>query len=162
MNYIEEKWEEMIPGRLFDYLFLDESFDNLYKNELKAGKLFAGFTLLAILIACLGLFGLSIFEAQVRTKEIGIRKVMGSSSVEIFRLLVRGFTSLVFIGFLISVPLTVFIMKEWLNGFAYRINIGANEFLLAALVIFIILMMSVSYHAIKAAIQNPVDSLRYE
>ncbi len=162
MNYIEEKWEEMIPGRLFDYLFLDESFDNLYKNERKAGKLFAGFTLLAILIACLGLFGLSIFEAQVRTKEIGIRKVMGSSSVEIFRLLVRGFTSLVFIGFLISVPLTVFIMKEWLNGFAYRINIGAHEFLLAALVIFIILMMSVSYHAIKAAIQNPVDSLRYE
>lgn len=162
MNYIEEKWEEMIPGRLFDYLFLDESFDNLYKNERKAGKLFAGFTLLAILIACLGLFGLSVFEAQVRTKEIGIRKVMGSSSVGIFRILIRGFTSLVFIGFLISVPLTVFIMKGWLNGFAYRIKIGATEFLLAALVIFFILLTSVSYHAIKAAIQNPVDSLRYE
>ena len=162
MNFIEEKWKELIPGRLFDYLFLDESFDNLYKNERKAGKLIAGFTFLAILIACLGLFGLSLFETRVRTKEIGIRKVMGSSSFRIFRLLIRGFTNLATIGFLITIPFTIIIMKDWLNGFAYRVKIGINEFLIAALIIFIILLISVSYHTVKAAIQNPVDSLRYE
>jgi putative ABC transport system permease protein len=117
---------------------------------------------LAILIACLGLFGLSVFEAQLRTKEIGIRKVMGSSSIRIFRLLIRSFTYLVAVGFLISIPFTVFIMRGWLNGFAYRVKIGLPEFLIAASIIFIILLISVSYHAVQAAIQNPADSLRYE
>jgi putative ABC transport system permease protein len=162
LNFMEEKWKQLIPGKLFDYLFLNESFDNLYKNDRRAGKLFAGFTFLAILIACLGLFGLSVFETQVKTKEIGIRKVMGSSSFRIFGLLIKSFTNLIAISFLISVPITVFIMRGWLSRFAYRIEIGIMEFFIAAFTIFIILLISVGYHTMIAAFRNPVEALRYE
>ena len=162
IDYIEKEWQNHISKGLFNYTFLDDSFNSLYSSERRAGKLFAGFSILAIIIASLGLFGLAAFETQVRIKEIGIRKVMGSSTTNIFTLLIGDFIKLVFIGFIISIPISVFFMNSWLNNFSYKISINILEFMMAAIIIFIIIFISVGYYTIKASIQNPVDSLRYE
>jgi putative ABC transport system permease protein len=162
MAYLEEQWQNHISKGMFNYSFVDDSFDSLYKTEKRVGKLFAGFSVLAIIIASLGLFGLAAFETQVRTKEIGIRKVMGSSTANILRLLLKDFLTLVVIGFVISIPASVFFMNSWLKNFAYKISINPMEFILAASIIFLIVFLSVGYYTIKASVQNPVNSLRYE
>ncbi len=162
LAYIEEEWEKNVPDAAFDYHFIDESFDALYKNEYKTGQLFLGFSLLTIIIAGLGLFGLSTYETQVRTKEIGIRKALGSSSLQIFRLLVNSFTILVFIGFIISIPIVLYALDYWLQSFAYKTSIGVMEFVYAGVITLVIVIISVGFQAIKAAFNNPVDSLRYE
>jgi putative ABC transport system permease protein len=118
--------------------------------------------MLTIIIASLGLFGLSTYETQMRTKEIGIRKALGSSSLEIFRLLVNNFTLLVFIGFIISIPVSLYSLNYWLQSFAYKTSIGVMEFVYAGLITFMIVIISVGFQAIKAAFNNPVESLRYE
>jgi putative ABC transport system permease protein len=162
LEFIKDEWKENIPEAAFDYHFIDESFDALYKNEFKTGKLFVGFSILTIIIASLGLFGLSTYETQVRTKEIGIRKALGSSSLQIFRLLVNSFTMLVLIGFIISIPVALYSLNYWLQSFAYKTSIGVMEFVYAGVITFMIVIISVGFQAIKAAFNNPVDSLRYE
>jgi hypothetical protein len=146
----------------FEYHFLDESFRQMYHSETVIGKLAGYFTAFAMLIACLGLFGLAAYAAERRTKEIGIRKVMGATIPSIVSLLSKDFLQLVFIGALVAIPLSWYMMHQWLRNFAYRVEIGAGVFLLAILSVVLIALITVSFQSIRAALANPVDSLRNE
>jgi putative ABC transport system permease protein len=162
ISSLESKWKELAPEQPFKYLFLDENFNAQYKAEQQAGKLFAMFAGLAILVACVGLFGLSAYTAHLRTREIGIRKVMGASVDSVVILLAKDFTRMVLIAFVISVPLSWYLMSQWLEKFAYRINLSPATFLLAGAVTLFIAWITVSFQTIKAAIINPVRSLKSE
>ncbi len=159
---IEAKWKTMAPGMPFSYQFVDESYNNMYRHELRTGKLGLGLAIIAILIACLGLFGLAAYMAEQRTKEIGIRKVLGASVTTITRLLSKNFLLLVGISALFAFPLAWWAMHKWLQDFAYRIDIGWWVFIIAGLLALVIALVTVSFQAIKAAIANPVQSLRTE
>jgi putative ABC transport system permease protein len=159
---IKSTWNTLFPDTPFEYHFLDEAYDKLYRTEQRMGTLFNYFTVLAILISCLGLFGLASFMAEKRTKEIGIRKVLGASLSGIVVLLNKQFTKWVLISNLVSWPIAYYAMSKWLQGFAYRINLGIWTFALAALVALAIAVMTVSYQSVKAALTDPADSLRYE
>ena len=162
LDFIKKKWTEFSPNRPFEYFFLDNYFDKLYKAEEKLGQIFGYFTFLAIFIACLGLFGLASFATEQRTKEIGIRKVLGASIVGIVLLLSKDFTKLVIVSNLIAWPIAYYAMNRWLQDFAYRINIGVGTFLLAGAIALIIALLTVGFQAVKAALANPVEALRYE
>jgi putative ABC transport system permease protein len=162
LNYIKQTWTKNMPGEVFDYEFLDSSFEALYDNEYRIGELFSVFSIFAVIIAGLGLFGLSSYEMQVRTKEVGIRKVLGSSGFKIFSLFFGGFTKLAIIGYVISLPVALYFMRSWLNGFAYKVNITFVEFIIAAGLAFMVLILSIGYHSIIASFKNPTESLRYE
>lgn len=162
IGFLRKKWNDFLPGEPFAYSFLDERFFNTYKSEQRIGKIFGVFSSLAIFISCLGLFGLAAFMAEKRTKEIGIRKVLGASVPNIIRLMIREFMILVGIATLIAWPIAYFIMRRWLQDFAYRVNLGIHLFVLAGLVALFIALTTVVFQAIKAAIANPVISLRYE
>jgi putative ABC transport system permease protein len=162
LSVISAIWAKYIPAEPFDYRFLDDSFNNLYKSDIKASKLIFIFSLIAIIISALGLFGLAAFTAEQRTKEIGIRKVLGASVAGITNLLAKEFLLLVLIAFIIAAPLAWFAMHKWLQGFAYRINISWWIFLAAGIVALLIALLTVSFQAIKAAVANPVKSLRME
>lgn len=159
---IENLWEQYAPDQPFQYAFLDENYDALFRAEQRLGKVFSIFTGLAIAVACLGLLGLATFMAEQRTKEIGIRKVMGASATNITFLLSKDFTKLVIIAFGIAIPIAYFIMKRWLEGFAYRTDISPWVFLLAGIGSLLIAWLTVSWQSIKAALANPVKSLRNE
>ncbi len=159
---IEGKYKAMAPGMPFNYSFLDESFDNMYKEEQRVGKVSITFSLLAVIIACLGLFGLATYMAEQRTKEIGVRKVLGASVAGIVSMLSKDFLKLVAISFVIAVPLAWWAMNNWLQDFANRINISWWIFIVAGVVAMLIAVFTVSFQAIKAAIANPVKSLRTE
>jgi putative ABC transport system permease protein len=159
---LEKTWNKFLPERPFEYTFLDENFGKLYEKEQKQSHLFTTFSVLAILIGCLGLFGLASFTAVQRTKEIGIRKVLGASVSGIVALLSKEFLKLVVIANLIAWPVAWLAMSKWLEDFAYRINISAGTFLMAALLAIVIALLTVSYQSIKAAMVNPVKSLRSE
>lgn len=159
---LESAWSAMAPEQPFNYYFLDDSFNRTYKSEQRLGSIFITFTLLSILIACLGLFGLAAFNAEKRIKEIGIRKVMGASVGQIVYKLSSDFLKLVFISILLSLPLGWFVMNKWLEDFSYRIEITWWVYALAAVLAIIISILTVSYQSIKAAIVNPVKSLRSE
>lgn len=159
---IESKYKEMAPGMPFSYEFLDESFDNMYREEQRVGKVAFTFSLLAVLIACLGLFGLATYMAEQRTKEIGVRKVLGASVPDIVSMLSKDFLRLVLISFVIAVPLSWYFMNQWLQDFAFRINIGWWIFGAAGVIAVLIAFVTVSFQAIKAAVANPVKSLRTE
>lgn len=159
---VERKWEQMAPGQPFSYSFMDDDFNRIYQSDQKVGKIFISFALFAILIACLGLFGLITYAAQQRTKEIGIRKVLGASELNVAGLLSKDFLKLIIIAFLVAFPIAWWAMNEWLQQFAYRITINWWMFLMAGLVAMLIGLITVSFQAIKAAIANPVDSLRSE
>jgi len=159
---IEAKWNELIPNRPFDYSFLDESFDKQYRAEDRFGKLFFNFAILAIFISCLGLLGLASYSTLQRTKEISVRKVLGASVSGVTTLLTKDFIRLVLIGLIIASPIAWFIMHKWLQGFAYRISIGWGTFVIAGMISVLIAIITVSFQAIKAAIANPVKSLRTE
>lgn len=150
------------PGFPFSYSFVDQDLDNLYKGEQRLGNLFNLFALLAIFISCLGLYGLSAFMAEQRIKEIGVRKVLGASVASIVYLLSKRFISLLFLAILLAVPLAWYVMDGWLSGFVYRISIGWTVFLLASLTAIIVALLTVSYESIKAAVTNPIRSLRNE
>ena len=163
LAFMETEWEAFTTaGYPFSYSFLDQAFEQEYRADERFGKVVGYFSILAIMIACLGLFGLAAFTAQARTKEIGIRKTMGASVVNIFRLLSRDFATLVGVGFAIAVPVALFGMTAWLEGFAYRISVGPGVFVATALVLLAITLFSVSYHSLKAAFTNPVEALRWE
>jgi putative ABC transport system permease protein len=159
---VQGKWKSVAPGLPFSYRFLDESFNEMYRSEQRVGKIAFVFSVLAIFIACLGLFGLATFIAEQRTKEIGIRKVLGASVQGIVQMLSRDFIKLVVISFVVAAPLAWYIMNKWLQDFAYRINISWWIFLAAGLTALLIALVTVSFQAIRAAIANPVKSLRTE
>ena len=159
---IEGKWKSMAPGFPFTYEFLDDAFDNMYREEQRVGKIAISFAVLAILIACLGLFGLATYMAEQRTKEIGVRKVLGASVQNITTMLSKEFVVLVIIAAVIAFPLAWWAMHKWLEDFAFRVNISWWVFVLAAAIAFAIALLTVSFQAIRAAIANPVKSLRTE
>ena len=162
LGFLENKIKEFVPGYPLEYQFLDEEINNLYKTEQLTGKIIIYITLLALIISCLGLFGLASFTAEQRTKEIGIRKVLGASVSGIVVLLSREFTKWVAIASLIAWPIAYFAMNRWLQNFVYRTSIGWWSFFLAAALALVIALITVSYQAIKAATSNPVDALKYE
>jgi len=159
---IEEIWNQVAPGQPFDYYFMEDSFNDTYQSEQRLGRIFFIFTTLSILIACLGLFGLAAFNAEKRTKEIGIRKVLGASVSQISYRLSVDFLKLVGVAILFSLPLGWFAMNKWLEDFSYRIEIEIWVFVLAAFLAVAISIITVSYQSIKAAIANPIKSLRTE
>ena len=150
------------PGYPFDYIFVDDEFDKLFKSEVLIGKLSRIFALLAIVITCLGLFGLAAYTAERRTKEIGVRKVLGASVTGIAGLLSKEFLKLVILSSLISFPLAWLLMYNWLQNFAYRVQINWWVFIVAAVLAIFIALFTISFQAIKAALSNPVKSLRTE
>jgi putative ABC transport system permease protein len=162
VSAIEKQWKSIAPALPFEYSFMDQDFDNLYKGERQSGTLITWFASLSILISCLGLFGLATYMAEQRTKEIGIRKVMGASVPGITALLSRDFLKLVFIAVAIANPAAYYVTNEWLQDFAYHIDIEWWVFLIASALAALIALMTVSVQAIKAAVQNPVKSLRVE
>ena len=162
INIIETKWKEINPTMPYDYFFLDAQFDRIHRTERNLARTFMYFTILAIVIACLGLFGLASYATERRIKEIGIRKVMGSSVGQVIFLLTKDFSKLVLIANIVAWPLAWYAMNKWLQTFAYRTNITIGVFLLSGLIALVIAFLTVSFKTIKAANSNPVKSLKYE
>ncbi|MVM31474.1 FtsX-like permease family protein [Spirosoma sp. HMF4905] len=159
---VEKRWKQYNAGLPFMYSFLDDTYDNLYKSEQRTGWLFSLFAAVAILISCLGLFGLATYAAQLRTREIGVRKVLGASVVGIVQLLARDFIQLVLIAIVLATPLIWYVMNQWLKEFAYKVTLDWWIFALAGLLAVGIALLTVSFQSIKAALMNPVTSLRSE
>jgi putative ABC transport system permease protein len=159
---IENKWKTMAPGQPFSYAFMDEQFNNQYKTEQRVSQISVTFSILAILIACLGLFGLVTYAAEQRIKEIGIRKVLGASVANLVRMLSKDFLKLVAVSALIAFPVAWWAMHKWLQDFAYRVQISWWVFAVAAIIALLIAVFTVSFQAIKAALSNPVKNLRTE
>jgi len=159
---VQKAWNKFFPADPFNYYFLDELFDQQYRADQRFGKIFGLFAFLAIVIACFGLLGLSAYNVLQRTKEIGIRKVLGASVQNVLYILSKDFMLLVLIAFVIAVPVTWWIMHNWLQDFAYRINIQIWVFGVAGLLAILIALLTISFQALKAAISNPVKSLRTE
>ena len=159
---MEQVWHKDVPGVPFEYSFLDEEVNKLYETDITLSRIINSFTLMAIVISCLGLFGLAAFNAELRIKEIGIRKVLGASVPGIAQLLSAGFLKLVGVAFLIAVPIAWWAMNRWLQTFSFRISVSWWMFAVAGLLSALIAMVTVSFHAVKAAVANPVKSLRSE
>ena len=162
LNQVSKSWSSLNPNEPFEYSFLDDDFQKNYETENRQAAMVAFFTTIAILISCLGLFGLATFSAEQRTKEIGIRKVLGASVTSVVGLLSKDFLKLVLIAFMIAVPAGWYFMNTWLQDFAYRINIGWWVFAIAGLFAVVIAFVTISFQAIKAAVANPVKNLRTE
>jgi putative ABC transport system permease protein len=162
MEFIESKWNEFTGNQPFGYFFMDSFFDKLHKSEQRTGQFFTIFAALAIFIACLGLFGLAAFTAEQKTKEIGVRKVLGASVPSIVSILLKQFTRWVVLANIIAWPIGYFIMKSWLQNFAYHINLKVGYFLLSGIITLLIAVTTVSYLAVNAANKNPVKALKYE
>jgi putative ABC transport system permease protein len=162
MAKIESVVKSNVPGYPFNYIFVDDEYNKLFKSEMLIGKLSRVFALLAIIISCLGLFGLAAYTAERRTKEIGIRKVLGASVSGITGLLSKDFLRLVFISAVVAFPLSWWFMHKWLQNYAYRISINGWVFVIAGILALLIALMTISFQSIKAAIANPVKSLRTE
>ncbi|WP_245776877.1 ABC transporter permease [Spirosoma endophyticum] len=153
---------DSFPVIPFDYSFLDERFDNQYRADQRFGQVFGFFTLLAILVACLGLFGLASFTTAQRTKEIGIRKVLGASVGSIVQLLYREFAVLMLVAFVIATPLSWYAVTRWLQGYAFHTDLSWWLFVIPFLLVLLIAWLTVSFQSVKAALMNPVKSLRSE
>jgi putative ABC transport system permease protein len=162
LNSVERAWKNYNDGFPFDYKFMDEYFDSLYKSDVRSGTLFDIFTFIAIMISCLGLFGLVTYSAQVKIKEIGIRKVLGASVANITLMLSMDFLKLIIISMFIAIPISWFAMAKWLQAYTYRIHIQWWVFALAGLSSMLIAFITISFQAVKAAMANPVKSLKNE
>jgi putative ABC transport system permease protein len=162
LESIGKTWKQLNPNEPFEYTFLNDDFQKNYEADNRLAAIVRNFTIIAILISCLGLFGLATFSAEQRTKEIGVRKVLGASVGNVVGLLSKEFLKLVFIGILIASPITWFVMNKWLQDFAYRTNISWMVFAITAIIAIGIALLTISFQAIKAAIANPVKSLRTE
>lgn len=162
IRFIEDKWNAFLPGQPLEYSFLDDRFDEMYRAEQRIGRIFGIFAALAIFVGCLGLFGLAAFTAEQRTKEIGIRKVLGASISGIVLLMSKEFFTWVVVANIVAWPIAWVVMRRWLQDFAYRTSITVWTFALSAILALVVAMLTVSYQAIKAARTNPVDSLKYE
>jgi len=162
IEFIKNKWQAFFPGYPFKFSFFDDKLDDLYRKELNVGKIISVFTCIAILISCLGLFGLASFTTEQRTKEISVRKVIGASESNIIQLLSKDFLKWVFVANIMAWPLGFWIMSKWLQNYAYRIPIGVWIFLLSGLGAMVIALITISFQTIRAANTNPVETLRYE
>ena len=162
LDFAEKKWSDFNLDEPFSYTFLDDSFSQTYSKEQQMGAILSIFTLLTIFVACLGLFGLITFATEQRFKEIGIRKVLGANVTEIVGMLAKDFVKLIFVAFIIAFPLGYYFMQKWLQDFAYRIDLNLWQFILAAIITLAIALITISFKSIKAALQNPVKSLRTE
>jgi ABC-type antimicrobial peptide transport system permease subunit len=162
LPFIEKLWTSAYPDYVYDYKFLDKTIENFYKQEDQLSQLYTIFAGIAIFISCLGLYGLVSFMSAQRTKEVGIRKVLGASAQSIIYLLSKELTVLILIAFAISAPIAWYIMHQWLQNYTYRIPLGASIFILAIVSSVVIAWITVAYRAIKAAMANPVKSLRTE
>lgn len=159
---IERTWKSVAPNQPFSYRFMDDSFDRIYRSESRISSIFSIFSALSIFIACLGLFSLAAFATERRTKEIGIRKVLGATTTHLVALLSKDFLKLVVISLLIAIPLAWYFMHYWLADFAYRVEIKWTVFVMAGVLAILIAFLTVSYQSIKAAMGNPIESLRSE
>jgi putative ABC transport system permease protein len=162
LSFLENIWGKFAPEFPFEYHFLDEDYERIYRTEQRLGELFRYFTFLAIFISCLGLFGLASFMAEQRTKEIGIRKVLGATVSSVTLLLSKEYTKWLLLANIIAWPMAYFAMHKWLEGFAYRVGVSVFTFVLAGSLTLFIALLTVSYQAIKASVANPVEALRHE
>jgi putative ABC transport system permease protein len=162
ISFIEKKWKEIFPDQPFVYTYLSERFNRQFEADEKRGLVFTLFTILAILIACLGLFGLASYMVEQRTKEIGIRKVFGANENTILGLISRDFLILVSIGIIIAVPVAYYFMTKWLENYVYRTRIGISLLVLAALLTIVTTFVTISYKAYQASIMNPASALKTE
>ena len=162
LAFVKETWQKVNPGTTFEYNFLDEQFANLYRNEQAFASMFTHFTVLAMVIAGLGLFALSAFTAEQRKKEIGIRKVLGASNGNIFYKLSFEFILLILVSFVLASCVAYFVMREWLSDFQYAVQIRPGIFLLAGVASVLIALITISFQALKAAFSNPANALRTE
>jgi len=162
ISQIQDLWKRMAPGQPFNYQFMDQDFDNEYRSEQRVGQIFITFAVISIIIGCLGLFGLSAYTAERRTKEIGVRKVLGASVSNIVGLLSKDFIKLVLLAILLGSPIAWYAMNSWLQDFAYHIDIAWWMFVVAGLLAIVIALLTVSFQSVKAALMNPVKSLKTE
>ena len=160
--FLQQTMATFSPAYPFDYYFLDDAYNQLYQTEARLGKLLNYFTLVALCIAFMGLLGLATFTVQQRTKEIGVRKVLGASLADILFMLSRDFTRLVLIAFVLAAPVGYFVLRGWLDGFAYRVPLGVGTFLLAGVSVLLLTWLTVGYQSLSAALANPVTSLRHD
>jgi putative ABC transport system permease protein len=162
LGFIQKTWKQFETTYPCDYFFLDEQLNKFYKSDKRLLNVLSIFSVIAICIACMGLFGLSIYTTRQRTKEIGIRKVLGASVVGVTALLSKDFLKLVFLASIIAFPIAWLLMNKWLQDFAYRVKISWWVFILAGIIALLIALITISFQSIKAAIANPVKSLRTE
>jgi putative ABC transport system permease protein len=161
-SLVENKFREFYPKQSFEYTFLDDNLNRMYNSETRLGNIFGWFSFVAILIACMGMLGLSLYSIQQRIKEIGVRKVLGASPLRITKELLREFVKPVFVAAVVATPVSWYVMNKWLNDFAYRIHISVGVFIAAGALALLIATLTVSIQAIRAAVMNPVKSLRTE
>lgn len=162
IDKIEVAWKKMFPEKTFEFNFLDEQLNQQYSNFQNFGRIIQSFTLIAVLISCLGVYGLVLFVVQRKVKEIGVRKVLGSSVGGILRLIYADFAWLIGIGFLLGIPFSYYLIKQWLANFTYRTDIDVLTYILSFTLVLLIVSITISYQAIKASLANPVKSLRSE
>ncbi len=162
LKEIQAKWESTYPAYLYSYRFIDEQIREFYESEQRMSLLLSGFTTLAIFIGCLGLFGLTVFMANQKTKEIGVRKVLGASVESILMLFSKEFIKLILIGFCVAAPLAYYFANQYLDQFAYKITVGPSVFLIGLAVTVAIALLTVGYRSVKAAMANPTKALRSE
>ena len=160
--FLEQTYKQLAPNLVFYFSFFNEDLNRVYQDEQRVGQLIGMFALLAIVVACLGLFSLAAFTAEQRTKEIGVRKVLGASVKSIVLLLSTEFAKLVLVANLIAWPAAYFAVGDWLQNFAYRVDLSWWVFALGGFLALLIALLTVGYQAIKAAVANPIDALRYE
>ena len=160
--FIESSFNDFYPGNIFDYFFMDDRFDQQYSSDQLFGKVFNLFSILAILISCLGLFGLAGFTVIKRTKEVSIRKVLGASVLDVLKLISGDFMKLILVASIVAIPLVFLGARQLLAGYAFQISLGAWLFILPALMLLLVAMFTVSFHALKSANRNPVEALRQE
>ena len=162
LSELESIWTEVVPHRPFDTRFADRNFDAQYESDERFGMIFSVFSALAIFVACLGLFGLTIYSTAQRNKEIGVRKVLGASTGRIIALLSKDFIRLYIISLAIAIPFSWYLMNNWLDEFAYRISLGFEVFAVSAIITLIVAFVTMSFKTVSAALANPVESLRDE
>jgi putative ABC transport system permease protein len=159
---VSQKWKELVPTEPFEYHFVDDNFGKMLEKERLFGRAVGFFTVLAIFVSCLGLYGLSAYTTEQRNKEIGIRKVLGASAAHIVLMLNKRFAGLVALSVLVATPIALYLMMRWMEGFAYRADMQASLFVIAILTAFAVALLTVSYHSIRASLSNPVEALKYE
>ena len=162
IKFIKNKWSQFEPDNLFTYQFVEEKIENIYLEERRIEDIFRYASLLAILIASLGLFVLVLISAKKRTREIGIQKTLSASVQNIILLLLKEYFFILVISNIVALPIAYFITSKWLQNFAYKINLGIEIFILSTIIVFVIALLTLSYNSIKASLANPVESLKYE
>lgn len=162
IDFIKNKYKSWLPAAVFNYYFLDEDYQKMYESEKRINTIIALFSVISIVLACAGIFGLAAFTARLRVKEIGVRKVLGASVINITALLAGSFIRLIVLAFIIATGISIILMNKWLQTFAYRIDLNATLFILAGIILFMSAFLVIAYHSLKVALDNPIKSLRTE